>query len=258
MNQTHDSIRSLTIKQNSVEFTLSVPASIWGFADQLKEEFAMENTDITTEIELAASFLKAASDRAKQDSSYNQIAELVAGSFNSQYLKGNNIHAVVRGLPLESQKSVIKSFYSSLQFNTGFSQSALFTAAKSGDAKLFAIFGGQGNIEEYFDELEDIWNTYQDIVQPFINRMAAVLTECARKSEIKTLHPEGFEILRWLKDVDVRPENQYLISAPVSLPLIGLTQLLHYYVMIRSLGCSPADIRDLLKGMRLTIILTDN
>lgn len=160
----------------------------------------------------------------------------------------NNVHAAVRGLPLESQKAIIKEFYSSMTQNANTTQSALFAAAKSGDAKLFAIFGGQGNIEEYFDELEEIWDTYTELVEPVIKRMSAVLTENARNSEIKTLHPEGFEILRWLKDKDVRPDNQYLISAPVSFPLIGFTQLLHYYVMIRSLGFSFAEVRDLIKG----------
>jgi fatty acid synthase subunit beta len=259
MNQIQQSLRPLTLKEGSIEVSVLVSANIWGFAEQLKEEFpTIENTENLSEIELAASFLEFTSDRASKEQAYSPVAKALYVNFNNVYLKDNNIHAIIKDFPLNVKKSVIKSYYSSLaqlQKNGALSardleptKSALFEAAKSGDAKLFAIFGGQGNIEEYFDELVDIWETYKGIVKPFICRMAIVLAGYAHCSESKVLHSKGLNIMHWLDNADVRPDNQYLISAPVSFPLIGLTQLLHYYVMLHVLGRNPAEIRDLLQG----------
>lgn len=261
IQQQHQSLRPLTIKKESGEVSVLVSANMWGFAEQLKEEFpaAMEGAaDNLSEVELAARFMKFAFDRASKEQVYLPVAEAFFTHFNNVYLKDNNIHAVTQDLPLDVKKSVIKCYYSSLaqlkKSNVVSAQefkptsSALFEAAKSGDAKLFAIFGGQGNIEEYFDELVGVWETYKGIVKPFVRRMAVVLADLAHGPESKVLHSKGLDILRWLDDADVRPDNQYLISAPVSFPLIGLTQLLHYYVMLHVLGRSPAEIRDLLQG----------
>ncbi|KAI9301357.1 hypothetical protein BJ944DRAFT_169215 [Cunninghamella echinulata] len=70
----------------------------------------------------------------------------------------------------------------------------------------------------------------------------------ARSSEASVFHSKGLDILRWLKNPDVRPDLQYLVSAPVSFPLIGLIQLLHYYVMLRVLDRQPGEIRELIAG----------
>lgn len=259
--QQQQSLRPLTIKEGSVEVSVLVSADIWGFAEQLKEEFpaAMEGAvNNLSEIELAARFTKFASDRASKEQVYLTVAKALFIHFNNVYLKDNNIHAVTQDLPLAIKKSVIKCYYSSFAQLEKSSivyaqevkptQSALFEAAKSGEAKLFAIFGGQGNIEEYFDELVDVWKTYKGIVKPFVRRIAVVLADLAHGPESKVLHSKGLDILRWFDDADGRPDNQYLISAPVSFPLIGFTQLLHYYVMLHVLGQSPAEVRDLLQG----------
>jgi len=37
--------------------------------------------------------------------------------------------------------------------------------------------------------------------------------------------------MRWLQDEESTPDLNYLVSAPVSFPLIGLVQLAHYCVL---------------------------
>lgn len=254
------SLRPLSIKHNVTEVSVLVPTNIWVAAEQLKEEFPTqldENVDQEiTDIELAARFLYFASNRAATESQFLPVARTLFIDFRSQYLKNNDVHAVTRSLSAESKKIVIKAHFNALVVlkdvlspeEAAPIKSALFEAASRGDAKLFAIFGGQGNIEEYFDELEDIWVTYQGIVKSFVHRMAGVLGEYARSPDAKVLHSKGLDVLRWLEDPSVRPDVQYLISAPVSLPLIGLTQILQYYVMYQVLGRTPAEIRDLFEG----------
>ncbi|KAI7904710.1 fatty acid synthase [Cokeromyces recurvatus] len=256
-------LRPLSIKQNTTEVAVLVPTNIWVPAEQLQEEFLIQSNDNTTaeeitDIELAAKFLNFASARAANESQFLPVARTLFINFGTQYLKNNDVHAATRSLSSESKKVVIQAYFSALVVlkeqgvlsteEMAPAKSALFEAAARGDAKLFAIFGGQGNIEEYFDEFADIWETYQGIVKPFVYRMAAVLADYARSPDAKMLHSKGLDILRWLDDPEVRPDVQYLISAPVSLPLIGLTQILQYYVMIRVLGRTPAEIRDLFEG----------
>ncbi|KAI9473939.1 MAG: fatty acid synthase [Benjaminiella poitrasii] len=259
MNQSQQSTRPLSLRQDSVEISVIVAENIWGLAQQLKEEFPpVEQNENLSEIELAARFMEFASDRAAKDSTFMEVARTLFMDFTTRYLKNNNVHAVTRELLADSKKTVIKAYYSTLHIlekSTILSKesiapvkSALFDAATCGDAKLFAIFGGQGNIEEYFDELVVIWEIYKDIVKPFLLQMAGVLLDYSHNPSVKVLYSEGLDILRWLDDAEVRPDIQYLISAPVSLPLIGLIQLLHYYIMIRILNRTPVEIRNLFKG----------
>lgn len=256
-------LRPLSIKQNNTEVSVLVPANIWVSAEQLREEFPVDDAAVVADeevadIELAAKFLYFATNRAATESQFLPVARTLFVDFGHQYLKNNDVHAITRSLSPESKKVVIQAYYTALVVlkeqnvlsveEATPAKSALFEAATRGDAKLFAIFGGQGNIEEYFDELSEIWETYQGLVKPFVERMAVVLAEHARSPEASALHSKGLDILRWLDNAEVRPDLQYLVSAPVSFPLIGLTQILQYYVMIKVLDRTPAEVRDLFEG----------
>jgi len=54
--------------------------------------------------------------------------------------------------------------------------------------------------------------------------------------------------MRWLQDEESTPDLTYLVSAPVSFPLIGLVQLAHYYVTCKILAKEPRDRREGLAG----------
>ncbi|KAI9247028.1 hypothetical protein BY458DRAFT_560469 [Sporodiniella umbellata] len=253
-------LRPLSIKQNTTEVSVLVPANIWVSAEQLREEFINAHTSAEeiTEIELAAKFLYFSTKRASKEPQFLPVARTLFIDFSTEYLKENNVHAISSSLSSESKKIVIQAYYAALIIlkennvlsteETAPTQSALVEAARRKDAKLFAMFGGQGNVDEYFDELADIWETYQDLVRPFVERMAGVLAEYARSPEASALHSKGIDVMRWLKHPETRPDVQYLLSVPVSVPLVGLIQALHYFVMIRVLGCSYAEIRDLFQG----------
>ncbi|ORZ20354.1 fatty acid synthase [Absidia repens] len=261
MENKPQALRPLSVKQNSTEVSVLVPADIWVLAEQLKEEFPIQTDQVEDEvpdIELSARFLHFASQRASKEEQFLPVARTVFVDFGVQYLKNNDVHAITRSLSSDSEKVVLQAYFSALVVlkkhqvitakEAAPAQSALFAAAQRGEAKIFAIFGGQGNIEEYFDEMADLCDTYDGLVQPFIERMAGVLANYARSSEASVFHSKGLDVMRWLKNPEIRPDLQYLVSAPVSLPLIGLTQLLHYYVMLRVMDCIPGDIIKLING----------
>ncbi|KAI9301358.1 hypothetical protein BJ944DRAFT_135614, partial [Cunninghamella echinulata] len=166
--------RPLSLKQNNTEVSVLVPADIWVSAEQLKEEFPIQteqdlvaSDEEVPEIELSARFLHFVVKRASTESHFLPVAKTIFADFGVQYLKNNDVHAMTRSLSSDSTKIVLQAYFAALVVlkknqvitleEAKPAQSALFAAAQRGETKIFAIFGGQGNIEEYFDELADIW-----------------------------------------------------------------------------------------------------
>lgn len=83
--------------------------------------------------------------------------------FTSTYLSGIDIHSLAASLPTPVRSLLISSFYvakSKLEI-AGLakslpksSESALLKKAVAGESELYALFGGQGMNEVYFDELQ--------------------------------------------------------------------------------------------------------
>ena len=185
---------------------------------------------------------------------YDEVLKLVLNEFERVHLQGNDIHALAASLPgIAQKKLLVVQYYFAARSSTGRAikshDSALTRAAGDGEATLYAIFGGQGNIEEYFDELREIYNTYPSFVESLVTRSAELLLSLSRHPQVEKLYAKGLDIQRWLHNRDSQPDTDYLVSAPVSLPLIGLVQLAHYTVTCKTLGLSPGDVRDRFSGV---------
>ncbi|KAG0084606.1 3-oxoacyl-[acyl-carrier-protein] synthase [Podila epicladia] len=212
--------RPLALKQGSSEVSILVPADVWVAAEQLREEFLLSSTaesaapaeegaeDQAPEMALVARFLKFATDKSEQNDPSLQfvpVLKTVFLFFVTKYLKGNDIHPVTRHLAKDTRNAIINAFFAALVFLRSVDAlqpdeytrpaSSLFAAAKDGNAKLFAMFGGQGNIEEYFDELAEIYTTYTTLVQDYVEDMAAVLREHAKSDDASVFHSKGLDIL---------------------------------------------------------------
>lgn len=106
--------------------------------------------------------------------------------------------------------------------------SALLTAALSGKASIFSLFGGQGTNEVYFqvDELQNLYNIYTPFVVPFLQTITQdILIPLAEDS---TFYTYGLDVVSWLSGTAPRPAVSYLTSVPVSFSLIGFDQLVQY------------------------------
>ncbi|KAH6611791.1 hypothetical protein B0J18DRAFT_375716, partial [Chaetomium sp. MPI-SDFR-AT-0129] len=134
------------------------------------------------------------------------------------------------------------------------SQSALLHAQASGKARLHGLFGGQGNNKHYFDELRVVWDTYAPSVRDFIESLSSVLHTLSQDERVADQYPHGLDVLRWLRSPESEssesiPDNDYLISAPVSFPLIGLLQLAHAKAVCMSLGVGPESFPHVFSGL---------
>lgn len=184
---------------------------------------------------------------------FGEVLKLVLNEFERVFLQGNDVHALASSLPGIGQKKlkVVESYYrarASANRPLRSHPSALFRAAGDEEAGLYAIFGGQGNIEEYFDELREVYTTYPSFVEKLVQESSDLLLALARDSRAVKLYSKGLDVMRWLHDRDSQPDTDYLVSAPVSLPLIGLVQLAHYAVTCKALGQTPGDVRERFLG----------
>lgn len=271
------SLRPLTVSHGTLETSFLIPTSLHFHASQLKDRFSASLPPPTDELaqddepssttELVArymGFIAQEIERGEDDAggSYEEVLKLILQEFERAFLHGNDVHALAATIPgIDSKKlEVIRSYYETrATLNRAIRPyaSALLQAAEESEvdgkknppsAFIYTIFGGQGNIEEYFEELRELWKTYPSFVGELITTAAEQLQTLANDPAAEKLFTKGMDVLNWLQNPDATPDVDYLISAPLSFPLIGLVQLAHYEVTCKSLGIHPGELRDRISG----------
>ncbi|KAJ3214628.1 3-oxoacyl-[acyl-carrier-protein] synthase [Dinochytrium kinnereticum] len=253
--------RPLIAKQNGVEISIPVPLPLWPVAEQVRDQLIanpLTTTDGTevTAIELTTELMRRA--LASDETAALPFVAVVFLHFHDTFLVKNSVHAVTRDLAAGARTFVLKTYYTALatlQRQGLVSRdeylprpSALVAAVEAGRASLMAVFGGQGNVEDYFDELVSLFETYEAIAGPFVRQAAVTLATHSTSERARLAHATPIDVMAWLEKPDTRPSTEKLLATELSLPLIGLTQLLAYWVMVKVLDRSPADIRALFTG----------
>ncbi|KAF2191011.1 beta subunit of fatty acid synthase [Zopfia rhizophila CBS 207.26] len=261
------SLRPLVLSHGSLEHTLLIPTALHFSGQQLKDAFNATLPEPTDELaqddepssvpELVARYLGFIAQEVEEGDdpgSFEEVLKLVLNEFERAFLRGNEVHALAATLPGIQQKKLItvRSYYAAraaVERPIKYHESALLREATDENASIYAVLGGQGNIEEYFEELREIYTTYPSFVEDFVAAEAQHLLNLSRDPRAEKLYSKGLDVMRWLNNRDSQPDTDYLVSAPVSLPLIGLTQLAHYVVTCRVLGSHPGHIRGRLSGV---------
>ncbi|CCF56008.1 hypothetical protein KAFR_0A05730 [Kazachstania africana CBS 2517] len=265
------STRSLTLSHGSIEHVLSVPTVSFFAASQLQEQFKKTLPEPTegfaaddepnSSAELLGKFLAYISSLIIPNNDRNQFNEVLQTSlqeFEHSYLHGNDIHTLGADLlknndtPLLKVKELIKNFINAkVVANIPFEKNttaALFEKTND-DTSLVAIFGGQGNTDDYFEELRDLYRTYNVLVSDIIESAATTLDELTKSSsDAEKVFNQGFKLMDWLETPSKTPDNDYLLSIPISCPLIGVIQFVHYALTAKLLGFTPGELRSYLKG----------
>ena len=262
------SLRPLTLTHGSLETPFLIPTNLHFHASRLKDRFAASLPAATDELaqddepssvpELVARYLgfiarEIEEGEDDEQCSYEDVLKLVLNEFERAFLRGNEVHALVATLPgIASKKlEVIRSYYSARSVaNRAVKphESALLRASGDDSADIYTIFGGQGNIEEYFEELREVFTTYSTFVGDLITSSAELLQTLSNDPSVDKMFPQGLDIMAWLQHPDSTPDLDYLISAPVSFPLIGLVQMAHYEVTCKVLGIHPGLLRERISG----------
>jgi fatty acid synthase subunit beta len=260
-------LRPLILSHGSLEYTLLIPTALHFSAQQLKDTFKLTLPEPTDELaqddepssipELVARFMGFVAKEVEEGDdpdSFEDVLKLIITEFERAFLRGNEVHALAATLPGITEKKLVtvRAYYAAraaADRPIKLHDSALFREADDDNAVIYAVLGGQGNIEEYFDELREIYNTYGSFVEDFIAAEAQHLLQLSRDPRAEKLYSKGLDVMRWLNNRDSQPDTDYLVSAPVSLPLIGLTQLAHFIVTTRVLGSHPGHVRNRFAGV---------
>ena len=177
-------LRPLIITHGSLEYTLLIPTALHFFASQLNDRFKATLPEPTAALaqddepsstpELVIRYLGHISKEVDEgEEEFGEVLKLVINEVERQFLQGNDIHALAASLPGIAQKKLVMlhAYYAaraSANRPLRPHMSALFRAAEDEEAGLYAIFGGQGNIEEYFDELREVYTTYPSFVEKLV------------------------------------------------------------------------------------------
>lgn len=212
-------------------------------------------------IELSAQFLafiaKKLSNEIECKEAYISVLLSAFKFFTSSYLTTKDVHSLSADFDIETRKTVLSAYFhalATLQADDSVDapevqQPALISDAKAGKASIYAIFGGQGTNEVYFDELQNLYDIYTPYVASFLSAVTKdVLIPLAASQEHASYYSYGLDVFSWLSGKIPRPDGAYLASIPISFPLIGLTQLVQYLVACKVAGLTPGEYREHLAG----------
>lgn len=167
-------------------------------------------------------------------------------------LDGLDIHELTKGH--EKQKSLIHQFYQIVyahdpHYHVG-NPSLLLKGVRESNFKLFGVFGGQG--PSWFHELKELYFTYP-MAQPWIENIAAILYEQSKHEDAASFYsPFGLQLMQWIHTEDTSiasfPDSRFFASAPISSPMITLTQLVHYMLTLKLWNVEPSEGKHLFQG----------
>ncbi|KAJ2503686.1 fatty acid synthase alpha subunit Lsd1 [Coemansia sp. RSA 1972] len=175
-------------------------------------------------------------------------AVAVAGitAFEAQHCAGQNVHVVVEAMDLISEQTqeILRLYYAA-QHNLGGRLTAPKSALLTHPAfHALAVFGGQGGMDNYMDETRTVFNVYRPLVEDFARSMAEFIIKETSVLQFARVYEHGLDIMRWIEEPESTPEQSYMVSVPVCMPVVGLTQLMQVMVAYKTLGISPAELAD--------------
>ena len=240
--------KRFTISNGSSSVTVPLSEENWCTAHKLNPLFKSETN--FNETELLISFLQFSIKSGELSLSSEWFNFLKSSQFN-----GNNPHfELPRQLATFSLPKALRIFYEATEsLSGGTINSARSAFLIDNKVKALGVFGGQACSEDLLAELQEIVDTYGPLVEPLFNQLANLLKQLGEDHETAELYMKGFDIMRWLsQSSDQWPAKQYILSAPISLPLVGLIQLLNYYVLFKSLEVSPGELCGRFAGAGVT------
>ncbi|KAI1363876.1 fatty acid synthase beta subunit [Xylaria arbuscula] len=262
--QSEDATQEFILTYQALEWSTTVPSVLDAEIRQLRNEFllTLEEPDVeapVSVVELASRYLGFVAIRAEHTTYPNLILQAqnyLVHRFEDEILRQEEIHAFVASLPDEQRRPVIIScYYTALDaikrpVSASAIESALLRAAENGQARIFAVFGGQGNTLTYLDELRNLYTTYPSLTKHFLSVATAHLRDLADDvSDVGQHLDRGMDVMRWLDIPSTQPDLDYLNTAPVSFPIIGLAQLANVVVVCNALGVHPGQFREYLAGV---------
>ncbi|KAJ2669644.1 fatty acid synthase alpha subunit Lsd1, partial [Coemansia sp. RSA 1085] len=241
----------LLIELNDTSIEIYVPSEILLHVQDLANSFAQTGVAVTSPIELYAQFIVYCAEHSQD------VAVSVLKAFCQTYrIPETNIHVVVQQQNLDdfAARLVIKAYYSQWNMEAardcyvGSTSTCIPELFASESTRVMAMFGGQPGTSAYFDEIIWMLDVYKPILASYSERMFAFLNAAASDSRFSLCYRSGFDVKSWIKYPQHAPDAEYLVSAPISMPLTGFAQLMHVMVLFKTLNISPGELAQLFKA----------
>ncbi|KAJ2879371.1 fatty acid synthase alpha subunit Lsd1, partial [Coemansia aciculifera] len=237
----------IQLECGSAVATFGVTSSSESSVRELAHTFSTNLTEPLSAIELHADFIQHCINCGGLEA-----ALAVFDAFCRAYgIATSDIHVVVQALGLDeaAARRVLRGYFSAWPIVSNHIDSPSTKVSASTPALiatdslgLMAMFGGQRGTSSYLDEAEWLLDVYRPLLLDFVSRMSAFLHRESQDKRICSIYSKGLDVLRWLTTPYAMPDELYLLSIPVSLPLVGLIQLMHVMVLYKTLGVSPGKL----------------
>ena len=251
--------RSLLVRCNKSEIALHISTDLWMTAERVRDDFRLHHsreneTEEWNELEVLLNLISHSLQYAPYHMDDFPVRNFLKQLFlvlHVKFLECQNPHACLKkrlsNMELSEALRIYYDVHAILKKNgdldglAPITKPILLEEVEKGRASLLAIFGGQGNTDSLLEELVELEKTYHPIVRPFLEAVTPPLLHAADDLEAKEYLSKGLNVLQWIDRPECRPSQEYLASAAISLPLVGLIQLANFHVMCSLLGSVPVD-----------------
>ena len=259
--------KPLRLEHGPLKQLFLLPPSIWYHAAHLRDDFVATLPSVTQGLvqddepssvgeliaRLLAHIVEHLEKTSHDDGTTKEIIAFMLHHFETNLLRQDEVHSYAAALPGDRRKrlSVIQAYFEAYRVLGKQIQPYepnLIRATRRGDVQLYAIFGGQGNTDDYISELREAHETYGHLVLDVLSWGSGLLKDLSQDPRAGKTYSRGLDLMAWLQNIDQQPEADYLVTAPVSFPLIGLLQLAQYSLSCKLLGTDPRGLRDHLMG----------
>lgn len=205
--------RPFSILSGDARITVDIPAAMWPTAEHQRSSLPVVEQE--SALDLMIRVLETVGNATFGNASYSNHAESISFlsilflHLQKTILCDNDIHAAIKDLDPDKQAKVLRTYYQCssnlassghVQFSDMISDSRLLKAVETKEATLFAIFGGQGNVEAYFEELVALVDVYKPLVQTFLLKAARTLASHSESKEALVLRVDPIDLMRWIED----------------------------------------------------------
>ncbi|KAI2890792.1 hypothetical protein CBS76997_5145 [Aspergillus niger] len=250
----------ISFEYGAVQCSIPISSQLAPRCRLLKDKFANSIAtslqQFSSPLELCSSFIRFILDYAHDELSSTSvdvaILREILSFVQTSLLRNENINTVLtstNGDPAVD-RSILRTYFQACALanhRCTMGTSELLFSAQRGEAKLFALFNGQG-VESYFEELVETYSIYEEHLIPLVHLMSERLVRLAADDQFKDIFLHGLDVQAWLSTPETCPPIDYLTTAAVSLPLIAVSQMVQYAVACINLGVTPGEMRQFLSG----------
>ncbi|KAF2463972.1 beta subunit of fatty acid synthase [Lindgomyces ingoldianus] len=209
-----------------------------------------------SDLQMLVQFLRHIAGREDRETSMSsELFSKIVDKLANDHLRDRDIHrqaAEQQDADLSCKQDIIKCYYEAMhmmQRPLSKRTPHLFAASHLSErVPTYTVFGGQGNTHEYFTELRGLYATYGCLLDNLLEFGSMILGQLLNDETVVDQYPLGLDFFKWLKEPQTTPNLEYLLSAPVSFPLIALGQLASFYVACKIWNLTPGEVVENLEG----------